>query len=98
MEQNITITEQIKKARTFADIMKEYIIPAMVSFAIAVSAYTTTRVTIETLAKDVASLKTEVYANEERGNEEHSELLERIAGMEAKVDYIYDWVKELRGN
>lgn len=86
----------IQKARTIADIIKEYIIPIIVALVVAGGTYASINMKLDNALKDISTLKTEVYANEEDGNTEHNELLQRISGIEAKVDYIYDWVKELR--
>lgn len=94
MEQ--TLNEGIRKARNVADIIKEYIIPIIVALVVAGGTYATLNIKLDTAIKDLTRLQSEVYANEEQGVEEHGELLQRIAGMEAKVDYIYEWVKELR--
>jgi flagellar capping protein FliD len=85
-----------KQVKKIGEILKEYIIPALISFAIAVSTYTAMRITIETIAVDLANLETKVSANEEKSNTQYNELIQRIAGMEAKIDYIYEWVTELR--
>lgn len=86
----------IEKTRTIADIIKEYIIPIIVALIVAGGTYTSINMKLSNAIDDIRDLKSEVYANEQEGDTEHNELLQRIAGMEAKVDYIYDWVKELR--
>lgn len=94
MEQ--TLEEGIKKARNIADIIKEYIIPIVVALVVVGITYASLNIKLDTAVRDLSSLKAEVYAGEEEGNKEHDVLLQRIASMEAKVNYIYDWVKELR--
>ena len=88
----------IKSMRTVADIIKEYVIPIVVALIVAGSTYASMNFKLDNAIKEITDLKAEVYANEQTGDGEHNELLQRIAGMEAKVDYIYEWVKDLRAN
>jgi len=83
--------------KPIAEIIKEYIIPIIVALVVAGGTYASINMKLDNAVKDLTELKTEVFARENEGEVEHNELLQRIAGMEAKVDYIYDWVKELRG-
>ena len=83
--------------KPIAEIIKEYIIPIIVALVVAGGTYASINMKLDNAVKDLTELKTEVFAHENEGELEHGELLQRIAGMEAKVDYIYDWVKELRG-
>lgn len=83
--------------KPIAEIIKEYIIPIIVALVVAGGTYASINMKLDNAVRDLAELKTEVFAHESEGETEHNELLQRIAGMEAKVDYIYEWVKELRG-
>ncbi len=83
--------------KPIAEIIKEYIIPIIVALVVAGGTYASINIKLDSAVRELAELKVEVFANENQEDNEHNELLQRIAGMEAKVDYIYDWVKELRG-
>lgn len=91
-EQNISIENSL----SIANIIKNYIIPIVMALLVAGATYASINMKLDNAIKDLGVLQQKVYANEEGSEIEHSDLLNRVSKMEAKIDYIYDWVKELR--
>lgn len=94
------MTKQIDttKAEKVAGFFKTYLLPAFIAVAVAYGTFVAMDIKLNNTITSLTSLQSVVYANEQASGVEHNELLQRIASMEAQVNYIYDWVKELRSN
>lgn len=86
----------MKKILTKAQILINIVAPIVFTLLTAGATYGLLTSKLDNVISRNAALETKVFANEQKSESDHEQLLQDVAGMTAKIDYIYDWVKELR--
>lgn len=86
----------MKKILTKAQILINIVAPIVFTLLTAGATYGLLVSRLDNVIAKNAALEAKVYANENKSEGDHEDLLKEVAGMTAKIDYIYDWVKELR--
>lgn len=90
------------KLENVAKSVKDYVLPALVGLisatAAIVTAYASMNFRIDALITKVDAQEVDIAEHKNTCSNQYEQLLQDNAAMDAKINYIYDWVKELRSN